>query len=247
MLGLLRAPPVPDRAPRVLGVDDFAFRWSRTYGTVFIDGESSTVIDLLPYRTSETLVAWLTAHPGTEIVCRDRDSGYSRAVKEAAPRAREVADRWHLLQNPAAAVPKTCHQHRSCLHKRADTETARIPLQPPLIELPPLELPRTQMIERTRHRYEDIHRLMDAGWTVSAVTRRLHLDRKTVRRFRDTDLDQLLATARIRRPAGVLKIQIALQQPRPQVPRQGDTHLLLGGREYLLRGEPRLRGEVTAR
>ncbi|MFE0063065.1 helix-turn-helix domain-containing protein [Streptomyces sp. NPDC059003] len=102
-------------------------------------------------------------------------------------------------------MEKTCHQHRSCLRKRADAETGPIAPQPPLIELPPLELPRTQIIERTRHRYEDIHRLVDAGWTISAIARRLHLDRRTVRRFRDTDLDQLLATAQIRRPAGVLE------------------------------------------
>ncbi|MEV0116855.1 transposase [Streptomyces sp. NPDC050844] len=205
LLALLHAPPVPDRSPRVLGVDDFAFRRSRTYGTILLDVESSTVIDVLPDRTAETLAAWLTAHPGAQIVCRDRDSGYSRAVRGAAPDAIEVADRWHLLQNLASAVEKACHQHRSCLRKRAEDEAGRTRQQPPLPELPPFELPRTQMIERTRHRYQDVHRLVDAGWTISAIARRLHLDRKTVRRFRDTGLDQLLATAHDRRPAGVLE------------------------------------------
>jgi transposase len=71
--------------------------------------------------------------------------------------------------------------------------------------LPPAELPRTQIIERTRHRYEDIHRLLEKRWTISAIARRLNLDRKTVRRFRDTDLDQLLASAHERRPNGVLE------------------------------------------
>ncbi len=70
--------------------------------------------------------------------------------------------------------------------------------------LPPAELPRTQIIERTRHRYEDVHRLLGKGWTISAIARRLNLDRKTVRRFRDTDLDQMLVSARDRRPNGVL-------------------------------------------
>lgn len=37
------------------------------------------------------------------------------------------------------------------------------------------------------------------------IARRLNLDRKTVRRFRDTALDQLLASARERRPIGVLE------------------------------------------
>ena len=68
LLGQLHAPEVPARSPRVLGVDDFAFRRSRTYGTVLVDVEKSAPVDLLADRTSETLAAWLTAHPGAEIV-----------------------------------------------------------------------------------------------------------------------------------------------------------------------------------
>jgi hypothetical protein len=79
-----------------------------------------------------------------------------------------------------------------------------VPERPAML-LPPAELPRTQIIERTRHRYKDIHRLLEKRWTISAIARRLNLDRKTVRRFRDTDLDHLLASARDRRPGGVLE------------------------------------------
>ncbi|WP_188277489.1 transposase [Streptomyces sp. CBMA152] len=106
---------MPDRSPRGLGVDDFTFRRSWTYGAIVLDVETPTVIDVLPDRTTETLAAWLRTHPGAEIVCRDRDSGYGRAVREAAPSAVEVAGRWHLPQNLAAAVEKTCHHHCSCL------------------------------------------------------------------------------------------------------------------------------------
>ncbi|WP_405584427.1 transposase [Streptomyces sp. NBC_01092] len=147
LLGQLHAPDVAARSPRVLGVDDFAFRRSRTYGTILLDVETSTPIDLLPDRTSETFAAWLTAHPGAEIICRDRDGGYSRAIKEAAPDAAEVADRWHMLQHLSAAVEETCHQHRACLHKYAldDVDapapptappTALLPLMPPLDNIP---------------------------------------------------------------------------------------------------------------
>ncbi|MET7636953.1 ISL3 family transposase [Streptomyces sp. NPDC005078] len=205
LLGLLQSPSVPDRAPRVLGVDEFAFRKGRTYGTLLVDVEAGRVVDVLPDRTSETFANWLREHPGAEIVCRDRASAYTRAVKEAAPHALEVADRWHLLQNLASAVERTCHQHRACLRKRADEQAGSLPEAPPLMELPMHKLPRTQIIERTRHRHGDIQRLVAAGWTISAIARRLNLDRKTVRRFRDTDLDQLLASAHERRPAGVLE------------------------------------------
>lgn len=79
---------------------------------------------------------------------------FALAVREAAPHALEVADRWHLLQNLSAAVEKTCHQHRDCLRKHAEEETAvtEVPEPTPML-LPAAELPRTQIIERTRHRY----------------------------------------------------------------------------------------------
>ncbi|MFD0449026.1 hypothetical protein ACFQ10_52530 [Streptomyces indonesiensis] len=79
-----------------------------------------------------------------------------------------------MLQNLSAAVEKTCHQHRGCLRKRAEEETAaevaEVPEGIPML-LPPAELPRTQIIERTRHRYEDIHRLLEKRWTISAIAR----------------------------------------------------------------------------
>lgn len=210
LLGMLQAPPVPERAPRVLGVDEFAFRKGCTYGTLLVDVEAGRVVDVLPDRTCETFAGWLRAHPGVEIVCRDRATAFTRAVREATPNAMEVADRWHLLQNLAAAVEKTCHQHRGCLRKGIEAKDEPLPRTEALttkkevlpMTLPPPELPRTQIIERTRHRHADIHRLLEKGWTISAVARRLNLDRKTVRRFRDTNLDQLLASAHERaRPA----------------------------------------------
>jgi transposase len=193
LLGLLEAPVVPTRAPRVLGVDEFAFRKGRTYGTVLVDIEAGKVVDVLPDRTSETFAAWLREHPGVEVVCRDRASAFSKAVKEAAPDAIEVADRWHLLQNLSNAVKRTCQQHRPCLRKQAEQDE---PPQAPAVVLPVPVLPRTPIVLRTRERYEDVHQLVDRGWTVSAIARHLQLDRKTVRRFRDTPLDELLAGAK---------------------------------------------------
>ncbi|MBF9070463.1 ISL3 family transposase [Streptacidiphilus sp. NEAU-YB345] len=193
LLELLEAPEVPARAPRVLGVDEFAFRKGRTYGTVLVDIEAATVVDVLPDRTSETFAAWLRDHPGVEVVCRDRATAYTKAVKEAAPDAIEVADRWHLLQNLGAAVEKTCQQHRACLRKQAEQDE---PAEAPVVVLPMTVLPKTPIVDRTRDRYQDVHRLLKRGWTISTIGRHLQLDRKTVRRFRDTPLDELLACAK---------------------------------------------------
>jgi transposase len=76
-----------DAAPRVLGVDDFALKKGHVYGTIILDMETGERVDVLPDRTADTLAAWLRAHPGAEIVCRDRASAYAEAVRTACPDA----------------------------------------------------------------------------------------------------------------------------------------------------------------
>ncbi|MGW1625904.1 ISL3 family transposase [Streptomyces sp. NPDC002172] len=206
LLGHLDAPAVPDRAPRVLGVDEFAFRRGRRYGTILVDVETHQLVDLLPDRSSETLAAWLRDHAGAEVVCRDRASAYTRAVKEAAPGVTEVADRWHLLRNLSLAVERVCYEHRVCLRKYAEQPRQAQPRQLTL-EL----VPTTLIVDRVRRRHEVISSMVETGYPISEIARRLGLDRKTVRRYRDTDFDVLLASARDRRNVPLDRFKSYLQ------------------------------------
>lgn len=99
-LALLRKQAIPKfEEPQVVGIDDFAFRKGKTYGTIVVDLERHQPIELLPDRKAQTVADWLELHPHIEVVSRDRASSYAEAARRAAPQATQVADRWHLIKN----------------------------------------------------------------------------------------------------------------------------------------------------
>src|SRR4051812_30532161 len=106
----------PAGPPRVVGIDDWAWRKGQRYGTIVVDLERSDVIDLLPDRDADTVAVWLKAHPGVEVVSRDRSATYAQAATEGAPQAAQVADRWHLLKNLREAVERVFGRRSAGIH-----------------------------------------------------------------------------------------------------------------------------------
>ena len=107
------------QGPRVLGIDDWAWRKGHRYGTILCDLERGKVVDLLPDRSAESTAEWLRAHPGTEVVSRGRASLYAQAATTAAPQAVQVADRWHLLHNLTEAFIGALLPHHRLLFETA--------------------------------------------------------------------------------------------------------------------------------
>lgn len=149
----------------MLGVDDFALRRRHRYATILIDAQTRRRVDVLPERGADALEAWLRAHPGVEVVCRDRSGAYAEAVTRVLPDAAQVADRWHLWHNLAEAARQGVAAHSACWAKAGP---------------PPAESPRATT---TRQRWHQVHDLLDQGVGLLDCARRFNLALNTVKRY----------------------------------------------------------------
>jgi len=177
-------------SPRVLGIDDWAWRKGHRYGTILCDLERGKVIDLLPDRSVESTERWLRSHPGAEVISRDRASLYAQAATNAAPRAVQVADRWHLLHNMTEAFTDALARHHRLLNEVAlavaPTETT--PERAQATSEPEVPASRAQQAQRNNRqrrldRYELVMEKLRQGLSQREIGRQLDLSQKTVRRW----------------------------------------------------------------
>ena len=94
------------------GIDDWSWRKGSTYGAIVVDLERREVVDVLPDRSAAATANWLKERPEVEIDSRDRCGLFAQAAREGAPQARQVGDRFHILQNLRQAIREAIESRR---------------------------------------------------------------------------------------------------------------------------------------
>jgi transposase len=198
---MMARPTAPVARVVELGIDDFAFRRGRKFGSILVDMQSHKVIDLLPDRKAETAASWMAAHPEIELVSRDRGGDYAAGARQGAPQAKQVADRFHLYKNLVEAVELILARCRAEIRKNAQLaiqeelqEEAAKPLLCEQAEVicvenwkpaPELcdERARLSRREQRYDRYQQVRALYEQGLGFTEITQRVGLSRRTIARW----------------------------------------------------------------
>ena len=201
---LHRTPASTPPTPRVLGIDDFALRKGRVYGTILVDLERRRPVELLPERTAETVATWLRDHPGVEIIARDRAQDYARGATEGAPEATQVADRFHLLCNLHEVLTRYLQRITPTLRRVLARELAATSPAIPEAPEPPTSAPATRPLPRygrsprlqqeqsarhaaRTHRYEQVKARFAQGQSLRQIAAACGLNTKTIRSWVRTE------------------------------------------------------------
>jgi transposase len=186
-------------AVRVAGIDDWAWRKGANYGTIIVDLERRQVVGLLAARSAATTASWFKDHPEVEVVSRDRAGLYAEAARQGAPQARQVADRFHLLQNFRETVERQLGRFEAPISDsqvNARDNQAAPPL-PARSDCASDAATQKRLMRRGRQAvrqelFDEIRALFEGGSSVREIARKLGLGRRRVERWvRRIDLPDL--------------------------------------------------------
>jgi transposase len=140
------------------------------------------VVDVLPTREAGPLAAWLSSHPGVEIICRDRAGAYAEGARIGAPGALQVADRFHLWQGLGRAVETCVAAHRECLRAPTPTNDTNVdaPHGDSTCGRPD---PDGRRAQRKKAAHALVHELLAQGHSRRAIARHLGWGLNTVLRY----------------------------------------------------------------
>lgn len=185
ILRMLRRMPAPIApTPQMLGVDEWAYRRGKRFGTILVNLETGRPVDLLPDHQATTFEAWLKEHPGVRLISRDRAGEFARGALLGAPEAIQSADRFHVVRNLAEMAERVLQAHRPAL-KATYLVTKNAGKPAPLFRHPRPDRERKKQHAQAgmQQRYETVQQLIKQGLSHNAISSQLHLHRESVVRY----------------------------------------------------------------
>ena len=118
--------PRPSHLPRVLSIDEFKGNAAgQKYQVIITDSENKRIMDILPTRTTPALLQYFYQFPMSErrkveFVTMDMSMQFRSVIKTIFPKARIVADRFHMIRLVQWAMERAykAEQKRLCHHSR---------------------------------------------------------------------------------------------------------------------------------
>ena len=163
---------VPEhREVHEIGVDDWAFRKGVTYGSIIVNLDTGSVIDLLGDRDVESFKGWLDTHALVKVVSRDRSTDYTAAIAATGRNITEVADRFHLNMNMSDCVTKVISSHYDDYRKFVRQE----------------EQDSSAKTDSRRVMFNEVKELQAAGLSIAQIAQKLDIARQTVRKYMKED------------------------------------------------------------
>jgi transposase len=148
--------------PQILGIDEHRVHRGMPFATTFCDLKNRRIFDVVPGRSESELAAFLSRLKGRDkvkMVCIDLSSSYRALVQRWFPKARIVADRFHVVRlvqhhslDLARQIVPELKNHRGLLgvlrrHPSRLTQRHQARLQKVLTDYPALQPLYEKMIE----------------------------------------------------------------------------------------------------
>jgi transposase len=156
-----------------------------------VDLERREMIDLLPDRSAGATADWLKQHSDIEIISRDRCGLFAQGAHEGAPQARQIADRFHILQNLRETIQAQLSRAagssaRHLMLADVDDEREAVISRSPRDKHGGAEHRCLSRMANQRSRqafFERVRALRREGRSVSDIVRQTGFDRRTIAKW----------------------------------------------------------------
>ena len=181
-----------DKNLTTIGIDDWAYRKGLSYGTIIVNALDHRPVELLESRSSDDVIEWLKGQNSIMHVTRDRASSYSKAISTGAPKAIQIADKFHIVKNLSDHITEEIRKQYQAIksnftsqNKEDYNQDVNATTPPSNKEIENKEIAvikkRIKAIDPRREAlFNEVHRLKDENFSQRTIAKTLGIDRTTV-------------------------------------------------------------------